>query len=322
MPASCCIGPSCSLLRDSDNRTSAIRYHSLLRDLYGTEGFVAEVYSPVTLNQDFATPQSQYPRYAGVKRNSAALGVTLGQLIDIYVRQLPLGANDTLTTIDDAQAIPDTRHVLALDRDAFGLPQSHALSLTRGYYNGCVLTMTSGPAAGQSTRIVDYEYIGEGSDTSNVTTPPTKSRLFRFRVMAFQRTDGTPLQTRGQLPVTHPARLNPNNNRDYELFDLVTEARNPAGAISKRGGHTFVVNGRPFSGTGVGYNQFALPAQARLTAMELFPVSTDEALAAEVALLPNSVYFNSNPRSQYALLSPRSRAIAQLFEFVFADTDR
>ena len=125
-------------------------------------------------------------------------------MIDIYVRQLPLGANDTLTTIDDSQAIPDTRHVLALDRDAFGLPQSHALSLTRGYYNGCVLTMTSGPAAGQSTRIVDYEYIGEGADTSNVTTPPTKSRLFRFRVMAFQRADGTPLQTRGQLP-RHPA---------------------------------------------------------------------------------------------------------------------
>ena len=34
------------LLRDTDNPHSAIRYHSLLRDLYGTDGFVAEVYSP------------------------------------------------------------------------------------------------------------------------------------------------------------------------------------------------------------------------------------------------------------------------------------
>ena len=149
--------------------------------------------------------------------------------------------------------------MLSLDRDAFGLPQSQALSLTRGYYNGCVLTMTSGPAAGQSTRIVDYEYIGEGPDTSNATTPPTKSRLFRFRVMAFQRADGTPLQTRGQLP--EPIRRSQEWSEQQPRPRAVRprdRSASPNGAISKRGGHTFVVNGRPFSGTGVGYNQFAL----------------------------------------------------------------
>ena len=42
--------------------------------------------------------------------------------------------------------------------------------------------------------------------------------------------------------------------------------------------------------------------------MELFPVSTDEALAAEVALLPNAVYFGSNPlqRLRYCT-TPSSR---------------
>ena len=56
--------------------------------------------------------------------------------------------------------------------------------------------------------------------------------------MSFSRADGTPLQTRNSLAVGSPQNSGPNNNRGYELFDLVTEARNPAGAISKRGGHT------------------------------------------------------------------------------------
>ena len=40
----------------------------------------------------------------------------------------------------------------------------HNMPLTKGYYNGCLLTITSGPARGQSTRIVDYEYIGDIAD--------------------------------------------------------------------------------------------------------------------------------------------------------------
>ena len=56
---------------------------------------------------------------------------------------------------------PDLRHVLKLERNVLGQPQLHTLPLTKGYYNGCLLTITSGPAAGQSARIVDYEFIAD-----------------------------------------------------------------------------------------------------------------------------------------------------------------
>src|SRR4051812_48042446 len=39
-----------NLVRDTTNPYSAIRYHSLLGDLYGTDGFQGVVYSPATLN--------------------------------------------------------------------------------------------------------------------------------------------------------------------------------------------------------------------------------------------------------------------------------
>ena len=36
------------VVRDTDNPASAVRYHSLLRDLYGGQGFQGMVYSPAT----------------------------------------------------------------------------------------------------------------------------------------------------------------------------------------------------------------------------------------------------------------------------------
>ena len=36
-------------------------------------------------------------------------------------------------------------------------------------------------------------------------------------------------------------------------------------------GVSFIVNGRAFSGTGAGYNPLAAQAQAKLSALELFP---------------------------------------------------
>src|SRR3954465_11989809 len=34
------------ILRDTENPYSAVRYHSLLRDLYGTDGFLGIIYTP------------------------------------------------------------------------------------------------------------------------------------------------------------------------------------------------------------------------------------------------------------------------------------
>jgi hypothetical protein len=157
----------------------------------------------------------------------------------------------------------------------------HNLPLTRGYYNGCLLTITSGPASGQSTRIVDYEHIGEIEPTvANVPTTPfpqkATTRLFRFRVMAFPRSDGLPLQV--------------SSTRPPELADLA--------------GAKLIVNGRPFNGTGVGYNPFAVSGTPRLTARESIKLGTAPTIMLssagrdlpsvhypEIALTPNAAFF-------------------------------
>ena len=81
--------------------------------------------------------------------------------------------------------------------------------------------------------------------------------------MAFQRADGQPLQ----VGTRHAARP--------ELTDLA--------------GATFIVNGRPFSGTGVGYNPLAAAGQPRLNARAAVPDwRRRQCIGAEIALLPNS----------------------------------
>ena len=65
-------------------------------------------------------------------------------------------------------------------------------------------------------------------------------------------------------------------------------------------GQTFMVNGRAFSGTGVGYNPLATTGQPRLSAVRMFPIpfgtpnpnQNTPFVGAELALLPNPVYFD------------------------------
>ncbi len=95
------------------------------------------------------------------------------------------------------------------------------LNQTWGYYNGMVLTMLNGPAAGVSTRIVGYQYL---SNTSAV-----------LRVMAF---DGvkTYNSTNANDPTTFIGYWNVNSSGS------TTETQD------------FLINGRAFNGTGFGYN--------------------------------------------------------------------
>jgi hypothetical protein len=51
------------LVRDTDNRSSVIRNHSLLRDLYGTDGFQGVIYNPDT--RDLKIAEGQVTRFAG-----------------------------------------------------------------------------------------------------------------------------------------------------------------------------------------------------------------------------------------------------------------
>src|SRR5262245_36228292 len=65
-----------TVVRDTEDPHSVIRYHSLLRDLYGTDGFQAVAASACYARQ--ITPTSD-PAY-----DNTNLGRTLGQFIDIY----------------------------------------------------------------------------------------------------------------------------------------------------------------------------------------------------------------------------------------------
>jgi hypothetical protein len=224
-------GALMKVLRDTGEPDSAIRYHSLLRDLYGSDGFEAVIYSPLDDDVDLAFPatslKSQFTRYASPTYGampSPPFGPTQGQLIDVYVRELAFKANDPLTpTVDEASTTlginsPDARHVLKLEPGVNGVFEMYNLPLTKGYFNGALLTITAGPAAGQTTRIVDYEYLGDMAPALSppvspaLTTPfPAKiqTRLFRFRVMAFPRADGLPLT------------VVPSGTRRGEISDLV-----------------------------------------------------------------------------------------------------
>lgn len=287
------------VVRDTENPYSVVRYHSLLRDLYGTNGIQGVIYtSPDKFNPD--TAAGQVPRYAAGS-STALLGPTNGQFIDLYVRALgwdsaaspPASVDDPLTpTINESTAPqkliqPDLRHVLKLDRDPLGQGQLFVMPLTKGYFNGQLLTITSGPAAGQTTRILDYDVVTNTADNTNYISsiassgpkgsPTVFTRVFRFRVMAFQRTDGGPLQ------VTQPP-----STRSPEIVDLA--------------GATFMVNGRAFSGTGVGYNPLATAGTPRLSAAQTFAIG-GSTYGVEIGLLPNSVPMQLNNVSSYVPIS-------------------
>jgi hypothetical protein len=147
------------LLRDTMNPASRVRYHSLLRDMYGDDGFVVD-------------------NVEGDQLVAAALVLgTDGQFMDLRIKF-------------DPQTLP--------------------LSEIDNYYNGHVLTMADGPAAGLSTRIVGYERLD---------TPAGIQAT--IRVLSFER-------------------------GSHDAARLVPQP-----------GDRFLVNGRPFNGTGIGYDGFA-----------------------------------------------------------------
>ena len=115
------------ILRDTNNPSSRVRYHSLLRDLYGVDGFVGEVDAP-DAGPNFA-------RFAGAvasNNTNDLLGPTDGQMVEFAI--------DTDNPPEDFSGNP------------------HDLSRIDDYYSGRVLTWISGPMMGQSARIVGYHY--------------------------------------------------------------------------------------------------------------------------------------------------------------------
>ncbi|MEO0530003.1 MAG: hypothetical protein AAF266_05415, partial [Planctomycetota bacterium] len=259
------------LVRDTNNATSVARYHSLLRDLYGTDGFMARVYASANaINADPALPGLApitigAPRYSGAT-TTQPLGPTEGQLIDLLVLD---AGNRSVLDPHDANAV-------GLDFNENGLPIDHILSTVDGYYDGCLLTFTTGPCRGDSVRVVSYEYLGSGTTPavpSGLATGAYTGGVGRFRIMAPRRTDGR------QLTV---------------VSGLITDL------IDGELGHRFIVNGRPFNGTGVGYDPLALSSDrldaptARLSAVEgvRFSPGQDDNYGFEIALTPNATHFD------------------------------
>jgi hypothetical protein len=230
------------VLRDTNNPSSSIRYHSLLRDVYGSDGFVGQVLT-------FNSRTDLMPRYAG-GTTANLLGPTQGQFVDLFVFD-PTWPGGRL---------PDDRDVVDLERAPDGTTVDHTMSRANNYYAGCLLTMLNGPAAGQTTRIVDSRVVEYIADPNGNMSPVT-----RLRVMVFPRADGSSLRIGGPDGI--------------QLEDLMLDVNNNQG-------YAFMVNGRANSGTGAGLNRLAQRGGAKLNAVEM-SVGSGGLYGTEMALTPN-----------------------------------
>lgn len=109
------------IIRDTANQNSSLRFHSLLRDLYGTEGLFATI--PTT---------APLPNWAGDLVSGTTNNVTAGQMLEF---QIPV----------------------ANFRDYFGNALATGrLSQLENFYKGQVLTFLDGVAKGRTTRVMGY----------------------------------------------------------------------------------------------------------------------------------------------------------------------
>ncbi|MEM9185192.1 MAG: hypothetical protein AAGB00_01700 [Planctomycetota bacterium] len=283
------------VLRDTNNPYSSIRYHSLLRDTYGTDGFVGHAYAGVARNVNDASAGFDGPNSLGfadyVSRYADATaltgvdyGPTRGQLIDIFVEDDIVSSRvGALQTLISSGAVGlSAEYVVDLELNEQGLTTNHRLSRISGYYNGCYLTVLEGPAKGRTTQVVQYDYFVDTSPGGSVVAPnPLATGYARFRVLAFARSDGTPLRL--GLDVIAGA-----------TNDLIrAEDANGNGAIDNQDnfhGVRFMVNGRAQNGTGVGFNPLAEVGGPRLSAVEALTYN-GQVIGVEAALAPHARHF-------------------------------
>ncbi|MBN1854790.1 MAG: hypothetical protein JW829_18805, partial [Pirellulales bacterium] len=223
------------VVRDTLNPYSSLRCHSLMRDMYGVDGFFAQVQDRKDGN-GIDPPQEWRPKWAQnnpLNINSNGQPVTNGQIIEF--------ALDMDAGLMDLYYVP---YFVSQVSDWWN--NKSPLSRLDDAYNGQVLTFLGGKARGQSTRIVGYL----PADPVN-ETPPI------LRILNFKLPDSSML--------TDPTILE---------------------------GARFLVNGRPFNGTGVGFNPTLATNYpgARLNAKELVTCGADD-FQLELALLPNTKYF-------------------------------
>ena len=167
-----------ALLRDSTDPKNSIRFHSLLFDMYGGDGFTGSI-SGVSDVTD---------------ATNAVNDGTGGTFFDLRITVGPVGTPNT-------------------PQDFAG--NYHPLNYVDGYYNGCVITIVNGSSArGRRFRVVDYFAHSLGLNPM----PPYP------------------------LPTQHKFRVMP--------IAISSESSN----IRPVAGDRVLLNGRPFNGTGFGYD--------------------------------------------------------------------
>ncbi len=202
------------LVRDTNNPHSSLRYHSLLRDLYGSDGLLIGPNSPHRL-----------------------------QFVDRSAFTFTFANSGNVFDPNDIANRTGNQFFSAIVRFD---PNDGFLSLQEDYYNGRLFTLVNGPAAGRSARVVRY-FVNNS----------IRQALF-YLMFA-------------------------DSDRNFSTNELAIQPNTSA-----------VLNGQPFNGTGVGYNFSPGVNAPQLNALEEVPDTAGGLTNREVALMPNSVYFDPN----------------------------
>ncbi len=183
------------VFRGSSSSQSVLSIHSLLEDLYGNDA-VASSSSSFTTASTATLPSGTAATPITISKatislsssNSPAPNASQLQLIDLTLGlpstptplPWPLSFNSAANTAAKAAGATSgtfTSPYLNITDDTNGAAPS-------GFFNGCVLTFLTGPAAGQSTRIVGYDNgltnIASGGSTLTNSTGTTTLRVMDF----------------------------------------------------------------------------------------------------------------------------------------------
>lgn len=199
-----------ALLRDSTDPKNPIRFHSLLFDMYGGDGFVGKLSGVSDVTNSAGTPSDG----------------TGGNFFDIRL------------------SVQNTNPATPTDLAGNYYP----LSFLDGQYNGCVITIVSSSVAqGRSFRVVEYIAHSLGP----MPTPPFP------------------------LPTQHKFRLMPIASSE--------ENSNVRPAVGDR----IVLNGRPFNGTGFGYDSTTSSTSPKLN--PIYALQPNQLLQSNATQLANFV---------------------------------
>lgn len=247
------------LVRDTNNPFSSIRYHSLLRDMYGNDGVRIGPNEGVSFFTRFpATFDAlELVSRSGNKISIERTGNGFFPLDRAFSQIDPNydSVGDQFFWVATEFRLPDLSVPNANPRSP--------LNLNENYYNGRIITFIEGELQGTSARIVRYNVLQNPNDV--------RLRYGLFTLMA--------------LDANEPIR------------SAALTAAIPLPEADPWPSTKAVINGMPFNGTGVGYD--ALARGARLSALERVDLvdgsNGRRELTAEIALMPNATFFDFLP---------------------------